>query len=144
MFKGHRSLDFFVMVWAFLVGFLFLCQRGWTLNLHADAPTVYSGPTGSYFGFALDFFQDSKGRQDLIGQRIVDSGIVNITGIGEYKIISFLGQVSRFFFIYVLEIYSQAENFNDIICFCEILNMGLKSKQLFKRLICTHSKTILI
>ncbi|ETE73818.1 Integrin alpha-IIb, partial [Ophiophagus hannah] len=61
MFKGHRSLDLLVMVWPFLMRFLFFCQRGWTLNLHADTPTVYSGPTGSYFGFALDFFQDSKG-----------------------------------------------------------------------------------
>ncbi|XP_034271937.1 integrin alpha-IIb isoform X1 [Pantherophis guttatus] len=66
MFKGHRSLDLLVMVWAFLMGFLFLCQRGWTLNLHADAPTVYSGPTGSYFGFALDFFQDSKGSMNVV------------------------------------------------------------------------------
>ncbi|KAL7976936.1 hypothetical protein Chor_008885 [Crotalus horridus] len=61
MVKGHWSLGSLVTVWPFLVGFLFLCQRGWTINLHADAPTVYSGPTGSYFGFALDFFQDSKG-----------------------------------------------------------------------------------
>lgn len=42
--------------------FLLLGPAGQTLNLQADAPTVYSGPKGSYFGFALDFFQDSKGR----------------------------------------------------------------------------------
>ncbi|XP_063156602.1 integrin alpha-IIb isoform X2 [Candoia aspera] len=62
--KGHGSL--LVMVWLFLVGFLHLCQRGWTLNLHADAPTVYSGPPGSYFGFALDFYQDSKGSVNIV------------------------------------------------------------------------------
>ncbi|KAG8139850.1 hypothetical protein E2320_002596 [Naja naja] len=66
MVKGHSSLDLLVMVWPFLMRFLFLCQRGWTLNLHADTPTVYSGPTGSYFGFALDFFQDSKGSMNVV------------------------------------------------------------------------------
>ncbi|XP_039187232.1 integrin alpha-IIb isoform X4 [Crotalus tigris] len=66
MVKGHWSLGSLVTVWPFLVGFLFLCQRGWTINLHADAPTVYSGPTGSYFGFALDFFQDSKGSMNVV------------------------------------------------------------------------------
>ncbi|XP_058039830.1 integrin alpha-IIb isoform X2 [Ahaetulla prasina] len=66
MVKGHKSLDSLVMVLPILVGFLFLCQRGWTLNLHADAPTVYSGPTGSYFGFALDFFEDSKGSMNVV------------------------------------------------------------------------------
>ncbi|XP_029143057.1 integrin alpha-IIb [Protobothrops mucrosquamatus] len=66
MVKGHRSLGSLVTVWPFLVEFLFLCQRGWTINLHADAPTVYSGPPGSYFGFALDFFQDSKGSMNVV------------------------------------------------------------------------------
>ncbi|XP_070584078.1 integrin alpha-IIb isoform X2 [Erythrolamprus reginae] len=67
MVKGRRSLDLLlVMVFPFLVELLFLCQRGWTLNLNADAPTLYSGPTGSYFGFALDFFQDSKGSMNVV------------------------------------------------------------------------------
>ncbi|KAM6450015.1 integrin alpha-IIb isoform 2-T2 [Liasis olivaceus] len=66
MVKGHGSVGLLVMVWLFLVGFLLLCQRGWTLNLHADAPTVYSGPPGSYFGFALDFYQDSKGSVNVV------------------------------------------------------------------------------
>ncbi|XP_074080402.1 integrin alpha-IIb [Macrotis lagotis] len=31
----------------------------WALNLDAAQPTIYTGPNGSHFGFALDFYQDS-------------------------------------------------------------------------------------
>ncbi|XP_067412372.1 integrin alpha-IIb [Emydura macquarii macquarii] len=36
------------------------------LNLRSDRPTVYTGPARSYFGFALDFVQDSKGGMNLV------------------------------------------------------------------------------
>ena len=31
----------------------------WGFNLHAKHPTVYRGPGGSYFGYSVDFYQDS-------------------------------------------------------------------------------------
>lgn len=31
-------------------------------NLDAENPTVYSGPTGSYFGYALDFYLADSSR----------------------------------------------------------------------------------
>ncbi|XP_062256232.1 integrin alpha-8 [Platichthys flesus] len=31
----------------------------WGFNLHAQHPTVYRGPDGSYFGYSVDFYQDS-------------------------------------------------------------------------------------
>ncbi|XP_053289257.1 integrin alpha-8 [Pleuronectes platessa] len=31
----------------------------WGFNLHAEHPTVYRGPDGSYFGYSVDFYQDS-------------------------------------------------------------------------------------
>uniref|UniRef100_A0A8D0GVU0 Integrin subunit alpha 2b n=1 Tax=Sphenodon punctatus TaxID=8508 RepID=A0A8D0GVU0_SPHPU len=36
------------------------------LNLYASAPTVYSGPMGSYFGFSLDFYQNNNGSMSMI------------------------------------------------------------------------------
>uniref|UniRef100_A0AAQ4RY50 Integrin, alpha V n=1 Tax=Gasterosteus aculeatus aculeatus TaxID=481459 RepID=A0AAQ4RY50_GASAC len=33
-----------------------LVRRGGTFNLDARTPSVFSGPTGSYFGFSVDFF----------------------------------------------------------------------------------------
>lgn len=29
----------------------------WSFNLYAERPTVYQGPTGSYFGYSVDFYQ---------------------------------------------------------------------------------------
>ncbi|XP_069392990.1 integrin alpha-8 [Paralichthys olivaceus] len=31
----------------------------WGFNLHAEHPTVYRGPDGSYFGYSVDFYQDT-------------------------------------------------------------------------------------
>uniref|UniRef100_A0A8D0BJG4 Integrin subunit alpha 2b n=1 Tax=Salvator merianae TaxID=96440 RepID=A0A8D0BJG4_SALMN len=57
----HASLGLFC--WK---GFFLLCSPVWALNLQADAPTVYSGPNESYFGFALDFYRDSKGSMNVV------------------------------------------------------------------------------
>ncbi|XP_050790862.1 integrin alpha-IIb isoform X2 [Gopherus flavomarginatus] len=35
-------------------------------NLHSDRPTIYTGPSHSYFGFAMDFFQGSKGGMSVV------------------------------------------------------------------------------
>ncbi|XP_053870707.1 integrin alpha-IIb isoform X1 [Malaclemys terrapin pileata] len=35
-------------------------------NLHSDRPTIYAGPNHSYFGFAMDFFQGSKGSMSVV------------------------------------------------------------------------------
>uniref|UniRef100_A0A8C3FQ63 Uncharacterized protein n=1 Tax=Chrysemys picta bellii TaxID=8478 RepID=A0A8C3FQ63_CHRPI len=35
-------------------------------NLHSDRPTIYAGPNDSYFGFAMDFFQGSKGSMSVV------------------------------------------------------------------------------
>nr|XP_032651890.1 LOW QUALITY PROTEIN: integrin alpha-IIb [Chelonoidis abingdonii] len=35
-------------------------------NLHSDHPTIYTGPHHSYFGFAMDFFQGSKGGMSVV------------------------------------------------------------------------------
>ncbi|XP_015278281.1 PREDICTED: integrin alpha-5-like, partial [Gekko japonicus] len=47
--------------WLCLAGVWLLGSPVETFNLHADNPTFFSGPNGSYFGFALDFYRDSKG-----------------------------------------------------------------------------------
>uniref|UniRef100_A0A665TF67 Uncharacterized protein n=1 Tax=Echeneis naucrates TaxID=173247 RepID=A0A665TF67_ECHNA len=31
----------------------------WSFNLYAEQPTVYRGPDGSYFGYSVDFYQDT-------------------------------------------------------------------------------------
>ncbi|XP_067326188.1 integrin alpha-IIb [Anolis sagrei] len=66
MARGHGSLGFSVPLWLFMGGFLPIHPPVWTLNLHAGAPTVYSGPSGSYFGFALDFYRDGKGSMNVV------------------------------------------------------------------------------
>uniref|UniRef100_A0AAQ4PHW1 Integrin, alpha V n=1 Tax=Gasterosteus aculeatus aculeatus TaxID=481459 RepID=A0AAQ4PHW1_GASAC len=40
-----------------------LVRRGGTFNLDARTPSVFSGPTGSYFGFSVDFFSPPNGKQ---------------------------------------------------------------------------------
>lgn len=62
MAGAHASVEPFPPLWICLGELLLLSSSVWTFNLHASAPTVYYGPNGSYFGFALDFYQDSKGR----------------------------------------------------------------------------------
>ncbi|XP_020504152.1 integrin alpha-8 [Labrus bergylta] len=42
----------------------------WSFNLHAEHPTVYRGPEGSYFGYSVDFYQatsDSNTFSVLVG-----------------------------------------------------------------------------
>lgn len=36
--------------------FLTLSQLCGAFNLDVETPAVYSGPTGSYFGYAVDFY----------------------------------------------------------------------------------------
>ncbi|XP_027729022.1 integrin alpha-IIb [Vombatus ursinus] len=38
----------------------------WALNLDAAQPALYVGPNGSYFGFALDFYQDDYGGTGIV------------------------------------------------------------------------------
>ncbi|XP_004621085.2 integrin alpha-IIb [Sorex araneus] len=38
----------------------------WALNLDAGRLTIYTGPNGSHFGFALDFNKDSHGRVTIV------------------------------------------------------------------------------
>nr|XP_034992360.1 integrin alpha-IIb isoform X2 [Zootoca vivipara] len=66
MAGGGHSLGLLASPLRCLVGFLLLCSSVWTLNLDASSPTVYSGPNGSYFGFALDFYRDSKGSMHVV------------------------------------------------------------------------------
>lgn len=33
-----------------------------SFNIHAEHPTVYRGPEGSYFGYSVDFYQASTDR----------------------------------------------------------------------------------
>ncbi|XP_012718146.2 integrin alpha-8 [Fundulus heteroclitus] len=40
-------------------------NRVWSFNLHAEHPTVYSGPDGSYFGYSVDFYQASAERNTI-------------------------------------------------------------------------------
>ncbi|KAH0626954.1 hypothetical protein JD844_002277 [Phrynosoma platyrhinos] len=66
MAGGHGSLGLLALLWLFMSGFLPIHLPVWTLNLQTGTPTVYSGPHGSYFGFALDFYQDSKGSMNVV------------------------------------------------------------------------------
>ncbi|XP_053216463.1 integrin alpha-IIb [Podarcis raffonei] len=66
MARGGHSLGLLAPLLRWLVGFLLLCSSVWSLNLDASSPTVYSGPNGSYFGFALDFYRDSKGSMNVV------------------------------------------------------------------------------
>uniref|UniRef100_A0AAQ4PDL4 Integrin, alpha V n=1 Tax=Gasterosteus aculeatus aculeatus TaxID=481459 RepID=A0AAQ4PDL4_GASAC len=43
-----------------------LVRRGGTFNLDARTPSVFSGPTGSYFGFSVDFFSPPNGKADVL------------------------------------------------------------------------------
>ncbi|XP_053119523.1 integrin alpha-IIb [Hemicordylus capensis] len=49
-----------------MVGLLLLSSLVWTLNLNVGAPTLYSGPKESYFGFALDFYRDNSGSMSVV------------------------------------------------------------------------------
>ncbi|XP_066485334.1 integrin alpha-IIb [Tiliqua scincoides] len=60
------SVGLFASLWICLGEFLLLSSSVWTFNLHASAPVVYSGPNESYFGFALDFYRDSKGSMNVV------------------------------------------------------------------------------
>ncbi|KAJ6660498.1 hypothetical protein lerEdw1_017495 [Lerista edwardsae] len=66
MAGGHVSAEPFLPLWICLGDLLLLSSSVWTFNLHASAPTVYYGPNGSYFGFALDFYQDSNGSMNVV------------------------------------------------------------------------------
>ncbi|XP_061572724.1 integrin alpha-8 isoform X2 [Cololabis saira] len=37
----------------------------WSFNLYAQHPTVYRGPAGSYFGYSVDFYQDSTDKNTV-------------------------------------------------------------------------------
>nr|XP_020653631.1 integrin alpha-IIb [Pogona vitticeps] len=64
---GHEGcLGLLAPCWVFVLEFLHLPHEVWNFNLHADAPTVYTGADGSYFGFALDFYQDSKSSMHVV------------------------------------------------------------------------------
>ncbi|XP_060111252.1 integrin alpha-IIb [Heteronotia binoei] len=52
--------------WLCLVGVSLLGPPVQTFNLHTDSATFFSGPSRSYFGFALDFYQDSKGSMNVV------------------------------------------------------------------------------
>lgn len=46
-----------------IFGLLTLCRRGCeAFNLDVDQPAVYSGPDGSYFGYAVDFYLADSSR----------------------------------------------------------------------------------
>uniref|UniRef100_A0A665W2E8 Integrin, alpha 5 (fibronectin receptor, alpha polypeptide) n=1 Tax=Echeneis naucrates TaxID=173247 RepID=A0A665W2E8_ECHNA len=48
-------------------------------NLDLESPTVYSGPTGSYFGYAVDFYlADSASASVVIGAPKADTAQVNV------------------------------------------------------------------
>ncbi|XP_042330649.1 integrin alpha-IIb [Sceloporus undulatus] len=66
MTGGHGSLGLLALFWLLMGGFLPIYLPVWSLNFQAGAPIVYSGPHGSYFGFALDFYQDSKGSMNVV------------------------------------------------------------------------------
>ena len=45
----------------FVLGVLSVLLSGvWSFNLHAEHPTVYKGPDGSYFGYSVDFYQPTS------------------------------------------------------------------------------------
>uniref|UniRef100_A0A665W0V8 Integrin, alpha 5 (fibronectin receptor, alpha polypeptide) n=1 Tax=Echeneis naucrates TaxID=173247 RepID=A0A665W0V8_ECHNA len=64
-----------------IVGLLFtfsqpVCEG---FNLDLESPTVYSGPTGSYFGYAVDFYlADSASASVVIGAPKADTAQVNV------------------------------------------------------------------
>ncbi|XP_077171824.1 integrin alpha-IIb [Paroedura picta] len=60
------SLGLLAPFWLCLVGVSFLGSPAQTFNLDTSSPTFYSGPNESYFGFALDFFQDRHGSMNLV------------------------------------------------------------------------------
>ncbi|XP_054851580.1 integrin alpha-IIb isoform X2 [Eublepharis macularius] len=66
MTAGHDCLGLLAPFWLCLVGVLLLSSPIWTFNLHTDNPTVFSGPSRSYFGFALDFYQDNRGSMNVV------------------------------------------------------------------------------
>ncbi|XP_048372378.1 integrin alpha-IIb [Sphaerodactylus townsendi] len=66
MAGGHACLGRLAPFWLFLVGGLLLGSLVQPFNLHTGDPTFFSGPSRSYFGFALDFYQDSKGRMNVL------------------------------------------------------------------------------
>nr|XP_056719720.1 integrin alpha-IIb [Euleptes europaea] len=66
MAGDHACLGLLAPFWLCLVGGLLLYSPVWTFNLHTDNPTFFSGPNRSYFGFALDFYQDSKGSMNVV------------------------------------------------------------------------------
>ncbi|XP_068614310.1 integrin alpha-8 [Brachionichthys hirsutus] len=37
----------------------------WAFNIHAEHPTLYRGPEGSYFGYSVDFYQASNDRNTI-------------------------------------------------------------------------------
>uniref|UniRef100_A0A670JFS3 Integrin subunit alpha 2b n=1 Tax=Podarcis muralis TaxID=64176 RepID=A0A670JFS3_PODMU len=83
MARGGHSLGLLAPLLRCLVGFLLLCSSVWTLNLDASSPTVYSGPNGSYFGFALDFYRDSKGSMNVVvGAPQANSSQTGVTEAG--------------------------------------------------------------
>ncbi|XP_040923620.1 integrin alpha-8 [Betta splendens] len=57
----ERSWDRVSSTGIFIFGaLLWPALRGvWSFNLHAERPTVYKGPSGSYFGYSVDFYQAS-------------------------------------------------------------------------------------
>ncbi|XP_061631807.1 integrin alpha-8 isoform X2 [Phyllopteryx taeniolatus] len=55
--ERSRSTGVFVVR---LLSFLWCAPNGvWSFNFYAQHPTVYRGPTGSYFGYSVDFYQAS-------------------------------------------------------------------------------------
>uniref|UniRef100_A0A665TPE6 Uncharacterized protein n=1 Tax=Echeneis naucrates TaxID=173247 RepID=A0A665TPE6_ECHNA len=38
----------------------------WSFNLYAEQPTVYRGPDGSYFGYSVDFYQDTTASNTVL------------------------------------------------------------------------------
>ncbi|XP_054642712.1 integrin alpha-V [Dunckerocampus dactyliophorus] len=62
----------------FLVS-LFL-HSGSSFNLDAERPSVYSGPSGSYFGFSVDFFKSPNGQQSDV---LIGAPRANTSSVGD-------------------------------------------------------------